>query len=721
MRGFLSLLRRELLNQFSRPALYVLCVAYWVLSGMLAFKVLLDSGVVTLTPYFQLAPILFLLFTLAITTGQLNFRQNQLDLLRLLPVSPFVVVTARLATVMLILLIALAGGGFIPLGVTLAGWGVFDFGQLVSANFGLFLLGMAFSSVGLAVGSFSRNQTAAFLVAFVVVFFFWIPEHLVPFAPEALKGVLAQLSFGTHLFNWSRGILWLPDLAYFLVFAGVGLFLAQLGWESWRTRKLWFRAFTWRTPAALLVLVLFQLFSLRFPLRLDLTSEKVFTMDPATVQVARNLKKEVKILFFCSSNLPRELVPVRQDVLAFLEEYSRLSGNLQVQVLAPESDPEVGKLARNYGIGEMEIGKKSATSTQLNRILFGMAIVTGNVVETIPDVSGVRSLEYEVTFRLKRLMGERPRVVFTSEHGEFPETAEDPRGGFDRLFSSIPEFEMVRQKGEIPPDAKVLVIAGPLRPFSDGAWTTVTDFLKAGKSVLILADGMMFRNNRTVRGVPRHWVPNHSLRERLGTLGISLGEDMILSLSAPRVSVSEHKVVTFPLMPMIDVSRKLTIMPFTVSSLDMDASTGFHVERKLRSDPGAWRHQRAYEENFDWPRTGDTGRFSVGIFARPRPESSWHPDARLVAIGDSDLFRDFNYNTVNTHQLFFREIMDYLIRDNSLAHLRQRGRTIQRLKLDTNPGPAWVMTFVIGTPVLLLLGAGMGFWLFRQKRRGKSK
>jgi hypothetical protein len=703
MREMLHLLRREWINQATRPALFVLCIAYWIISGFIAFNVLLDAAVVTLLPYFQVAPVLFLLFTLSITTGQLNHRADSMDLLRLMPVSPAVIVTARFLVVLSILLVALLGAALVPVSVSLADWGRFDAGQLVSANVGLFLLGAAFAAVGLAVGAYSRSQTAAFLVSFVVVFLFWIPDRFLPLAPEALRSALAQLAFNTHLGSWSRGLLWLPDLAYFLIFVFVGLTLAQSGWESWRFRRPWPRRLSWKLPAGVLLLVLFQLVALRFPLRWDLTSEGLHTLDPESARVVRSLKKDVRILFFRSRKLPRELVQPAADVEALIREYAVRSSRLIVQTLEPDVDPEAAALARSYGLSEMEIGRRSATATTVNRVTFGLALVSGDTVETVSDVTDPRTLEYEITFRLKRFLSGRRKVVFTSAHGEFPEQDQDPRGGFDRLFAATTEFELVRQDGPLPEEASVLVVAGPIRAFSDAAWEEVRAFARSKRPVLILADGMMFRNNMAIKGVARHWVPNPGLADRLKTWGVLLGDDMILSFQAPQVSVSQHKVVTFPLMPMVDVTRKLSIMPFTLSSVRMENQTHLKVLRRLRTDPGSWRHARAYEENLEWPRTDDRGPFEVGQFLQGMPGGDLPSGVRMVVLGDSDLFRDYSFQTVNTHLLFFRQILDYLLDDHSLAHLRLKGRGVERLKLAGKPSPAVVMSLGMGLPVLLLL------------------
>jgi hypothetical protein len=54
--------------------------------------------------------------------------------------------------------------------VQIANWGRFDFGQLASANLGLFHPGRSLRRRGTGVSSYSRSQTTAFLTAFVVLF-----------------------------------------------------------------------------------------------------------------------------------------------------------------------------------------------------------------------------------------------------------------------------------------------------------------------------------------------------------------------------------------------------------------------------------------------------------------------------------------------------------------------------------------------------------------------
>ncbi len=720
MREWTALFRREVLDWLQRPALYVLLVAFWALSGLLAFNVLLEARVVTLEPYFQLAPILLALFILAVTSGQLVHRADELDLVRLLPLRPSTVVGVRFSVVLLILLLALAGGFMTPLSVQAAGWGQFDFGQLLSANLGMFGLGAAFAAVGLAVSSYSRSQTAAFLTAFVVVFAFWIPQRLAPLAPEALQDALLQISFSMHMAYFSRGILWLPDAAYFLTFVCVGLFLAACGFDSWRFSRLLPRL-SWKPATLALVLVLSYLAALRFPLRLDLTSGGLHSLSRESVDVLSRLPKDVRIVFFRSSRLPAQLRPAAQDVETLLEEYRVRSPRVKTAVLHPDADGEAARLAKSYGIGEMEFGRKTASSMELQRITFGLAIAVGDSAQILPDATDTRFLEYEITSRLKRLVTGKRKVVFTADHGEFPTAPEDPRGGYDRLFATIQEFEFVRRKDGVPPDAAILVVAGPIRDFPDAAWGEVDAFLRRGRPVLVLADGMMLRNNLVVRGVPRQWVPNPSLGRHLRAWGIELGEDLVLSLSAPQVSVRPDKVMTFPLMPMVDASRSLTIMPFTVSTVQMKEKGPFSVVRTLRTDAGSWRHARAYEEDMNWPQTPDRGAFPVGLFLEAAPGGPYPPRTRAVVLGDSDLFRDFNFQTVNTHSIFFRQVMDFLLEDDQLAHLRMRGRGLQRLHTEKTDGLHGVVGLAVGAPVLALLAIGAVVnGLRRRKQRNRK-
>lgn len=721
MREWVPLFRREMLDWLQRPTLYVLLIAYWLLSGLLAFNVLLEAHVVTLEPYFQIAPILLALFILAVTSGQFVHRSDELDLVRILPLHASTVVGVRFSMVLLMLITALLGGLMVPAAVQISDWGNFDFGQLLSANFGLFFLGAAFTAVGLAVSAYSSSQTAAFLTAFVVVFAFWIPQHLAPMAPETLQNILLQISFSMHMVYFARGILWLPDTAYFFTFVCLGLFLAANGFESWRyLRRL--PLLSWKPLVALFLLVLFHVLALRFPLRMDLTSLKLYSLSKESVDVITQLAHDVRIVFFCSSRLPEQLRPAAQDIQTLLEEYRVRSPRVKTAVLHPDIDPQSAELAKTYGVGEMEFGRKSASSMELQRITFGLALVGEEGVQIIPDATHTRFLEYEITSRLKRMLTGRRKIVFTRDHGEFPEKTEDPRGGYNRLFSTISEFEFVQLKGEIPPDAAVLAVAGPIREFSDAAWEQVESFLRQGKPVLVLADGMMLRNNLVVRGVARQWVPNPALGKHLRKWGIELNDDMVLSFSAPQVSVSSGKIMTFPLMPMVDASRSLTIMPFTVSTVQMVSSNaGFSVVRILRTDAGAWRHVHAYEEDMNWPQTREKGAFPVGLFLKATPNGTFPKGTRLVVLGDSDLFRDYNFQTVNTHAIFFRQVIDFLLEDEQLAHLRMRGRGVQRLKTENTKNMTQVMALGLGIPVFMLLVLGAVVNGIRRQKRRKNQ
>ncbi len=53
-------------------------------------------------------------------------------------------------------------------------------------------------------------------------------------------------------------------------------------------------------------------------IRADLSRGRAYTLSDSTTNVVRNLKKDVTITFFTSSNLPSQVLPVKRDVADLL-------------------------------------------------------------------------------------------------------------------------------------------------------------------------------------------------------------------------------------------------------------------------------------------------------------------------------------------------------------------------------------------------------------------
>jgi hypothetical protein len=146
------------------------------------------------------------------------------------------------------------------------------------------------------------------------------------------------------------------------------------------------------------------------------------------------------------------------------------SPRAKTAVLHPDADPQAAELAKTYGVGEMEFGRKSASSIELQRITFGLALVSEDGAQVFSrrhrhPVSRIRNHVAPQAHRHGPAQG-----CLHARSRRVSRKAGRSSRRLDRLFAAVQEFEFTPLKGDIPPDAAALVVAGPIREFSDEKW-----------------------------------------------------------------------------------------------------------------------------------------------------------------------------------------------------------------------------------------------------------
>jgi ABC-2 type transport system permease protein len=103
---------------------------------------------------------------------------------------------------------------------------------MLSGYLGLFLLGASFLSIGLFASSLTENQIVAAVISFGILLVFWILGA----SSDADSSVLGYLSIINHFDNFTKGVIEVKDVVYYLSFSLFGLFLTQVTLDSERWR-----------------------------------------------------------------------------------------------------------------------------------------------------------------------------------------------------------------------------------------------------------------------------------------------------------------------------------------------------------------------------------------------------------------------------------------------------------------------------------------------------
>jgi ABC-2 type transport system permease protein len=107
---------------------------------------------------------------------------------------------------------------------------------IASGYLGLLLMGASFISVGLWISSLTKNQIVAGMVTFAVFLLLWTITWAVDSAGPTMQKFLMAISITGHFDDFSKGVIALSHLVYYLSFITLGLFLTAKSVDSERWR-----------------------------------------------------------------------------------------------------------------------------------------------------------------------------------------------------------------------------------------------------------------------------------------------------------------------------------------------------------------------------------------------------------------------------------------------------------------------------------------------------
>ena len=236
VRGTRIVFGRELEAYFDSPIAYIYAAVFLVLSCTTFMNSFFLDGIVDMSPYFEILPLLLIPFVPAITMRAWaeEHAQHTFELLMTLPLPSFQAVLGKYLAALCFYALVLAGS--LPIVVMLVFLGEPDLGQIVASYLGALLLCALFLAFGLFASGLTRDQIVAFVLAVLCGFFFVLSGH--EKVVEVLDGLTPAWQLGTwryesisvlpHYRAFGRGVVALADLLYFALMSGFFIWMNQL-------------------------------------------------------------------------------------------------------------------------------------------------------------------------------------------------------------------------------------------------------------------------------------------------------------------------------------------------------------------------------------------------------------------------------------------------------------------------------------------------------------
>jgi ABC-2 type transport system permease protein len=164
--------------------------------------------------------------------------------------------------------------------------------------------------------------------------------------------------------------------------------------------------------AYLAVIVLMNIVGVTLFFRLDLTSDKIYSISKASREAVSGLSEPLTIQVFFTKDLPAPYNTTERYLHDLLQEYGLYANSYFnyrfYDVSADEGEisdqtSENQRLANNYGIHPIQIQAIEKDEVKFQRAYMGLVVLHGDLIERIPMITTTAGLEYKLTTAIQKL------------------------------------------------------------------------------------------------------------------------------------------------------------------------------------------------------------------------------------------------------------------------------------------------------------------------------
>lgn len=479
------------------------------------------------------------------------------------------------------------------------------------------------------------------------------------------------------------------------------------------------------TASVLLILALINFVGVRYAVRADFSENKLHSLAPESQQVVRNLSEPTKVWIFDKNPNPAD-----KDLL---EKYQRQGSKFSYEYVDPDSNIGLAKKFGVKGIGEvyLESGDKRKFIEQLNE--------------------NQRLTEEKITNGIGQIKSDRTsQVYFLQGHGEH--TLESARDGLSEAMRFLEQKNFIAkplnlaERGSIPGDAAVVVVAGPKKALFEQEVNVLRDYLKQGGSLLLLIDP------NTDAGLDKlldEW--GVKLENRLAVDASDDGRLMGLGPAMPIVT----QYGTHPITK--EFGNGISFYQLA-RPLDIKEVQGVQATPLLLTNQDSWAESdiENKELTFD-PKSDRQGPLTLGVALNRKvdlisdtkpPESSVSPspspdklntsetptpspsptptpansvgntkkrseESRLVVVGNSTFATDGMFGQNLNGDVFLNSVSWLSQEDNQTLSIRPKEARNRRLNLQEGQASLLAWMSII---ILPLIGFGTAGWIWWRRR-----
>lgn len=298
--------------------------------------------------------------------------------------------------------------------------------------------------------------------------------------------------------------------------------------------------------------------------RIDLTSEKRYSLSDNTKNLLRSLDKELDVTVYLDGDLNAGFLRLRKAAKEMLDELDAYAGtkvrytfdNPSEGATNEERDKKYMEL-ESRGMRGILVHDRDNEGQEMQKVVFpwmeikynGKSKVV-NLLKNIPGKSGeenlntsIETLEYEITDALRLMINtDVPKVAFLEGHGEWIQPlVYDMSQELSRYYQV--DRGSITEDPSILDNYKALIIAGPTEKFSEKDKYAIDQYIMKGGKVLWLLDGTRISLDSLSTASQTVGIENNvNLSDQLFNYGVRINANLVQDVQCLLIPVNTARM-----------------------------------------------------------------------------------------------------------------------------------------------------------------------------------
>jgi gliding-associated putative ABC transporter substrate-binding component GldG len=465
------------------------------------------------------------------------------------------------------------------------------------------------------------------------------------------------------------------------------------------------------------IVVVVNILSRSYSVRLDLTEGKEYTLSNATKNILKSLDKPVTITAYFSKDLPTNIGNISGNLKDMLIEYgNRSEGMVVYKFVNPNESDVLEREAVQNGIQPVMINVREKDQVKQQKAFMGVVVSMGEEKEKIPFLQPGSAMEYALSTAIKKLsVVEKPSIALIQGHGE-PEVNE-----ISQVYSELSVLYNLQaftlsDTSRIPGKFKTIAIIRPTDTIPESQLAILDNYLAGGGNIFLALNRVEgnFSNSsgNSVSVGMEKWLRNK---------GITISDNFIVDANCGAVTLQQQQgtftmstQIQFPYLPVI---HKFADNPITKGlesvSLQFASPITYVGDSSRKFIPLAFSSEKSgslgtplyFNVQKQWQLTDFpiSGLVVAGIL---EGKLSGNIDSKIILVSDGDFAvggtRGGNQLPADNINLLVNSI-DWLSDDTGLIDLRTKGITSRPIKEMQDSTKALLKWLNFLAPIILIL------------------